>query len=365
MTPEPLSVRALNRAMLARQLLLAREKASVADVVERLVGMQAQVPNAPYVGLWSRIEGFGPDELVALYEQRQVVRTTAMRATLHLLTRRDALRIRPVIQPVLDRVELGRKDVAEALAGVDHEPVRAAARELMAEAPRSEADLRALLPERFPGVDPFALARIVRFAEPIVQVPPRGLWGRGGAVRWATVEHWLGDRPRDDGDPGELVLRYLAAFGPATVADVAAWSRLTNVRDVVEALRPRLRVLHDDRGRELLDVPDAPLPGEDTPAPPRFLGEFDNVLLAWADRARVIEPGLRDTVVRALGRPMLLVDGFVRAMWAIEATRAAATLTIEQLESIPRGHRRAVREEGARLVAFLAPQVRRRQVVLA
>jgi hypothetical protein len=351
--------------MLARQLLLRRRRAAVADVLERMVGLQAQVPEAPYVGLWSRVDRFDPEALVALYERRAVVRTTAMRATLHLLTRRDALAIRPVVQPVIARMELGQRSYVAAIDGVDLAPVRAAARELMDEEPRSTAELKQLLGERFPATDADALVRHVKCNEPIVQVPPRGLWRRKGQARWARIERWLGEPVAPRGDPQRLVLRYLAAFGPASVADIAAWSRLTGVRDIVEPLRPRLRVLRDERGHELLDVPRAPLPDPGLPVPPRFLPEFDNVLVAYADRDRVVASEHRDRVVRSLGRPTLLFDGFVTALWGVEHRDGTAALTVEQLESIPRAGRAAVVAEGERLLAFLAPEATTRRVVFA
>jgi hypothetical protein len=269
------------------------------------------------------------------------------------------------VQPVLERTELGQKPHVAALAGVDLVPVRAAARRLMDEEPRSTADLKQLLGERFPGADADALVRHVKFTEPIVQVPPRGLWRRGGQARWARIERWLGEPVAARGDAPRLVARYLAAFGPATIADIAAWSRLTGVRELIEPLRPRLRVLRDAGGRELFDVPRAPLPGADLPAPPRFLPEYDNVLVAYADRDRVFAPEHRDRIVRSLGRPTLLVDGFVRALWGVEHRDGTAALTIEQLEPIGQADRTAVRAEGERLLAFLAPEATTRQVVFA
>lgn len=180
------------------------------------------------------------------------------------------------------------------------------------------------------------------------------MWTRTGRTTWVHVEDWLGAPVAAETAPDELVLRYLAAFGPSTVGDIAAWSGLTGMREVVDRLRPRLAVLAGEGGRELFDVPGAPFPDPETPVPVRFLGEYDNVLVAWQDRSRVIPPEQRDVVVRALGRPMVLVGGFVRAMWRADR----GTLEITPLGRLSREEKRDVREEGKRLLALLAPRAK-------
>jgi hypothetical protein len=358
MSRDVLGRRALNRATLERQLLLARAGMPVLEAVERLVGLQAQEPLNPYTGLWSRLERFRPDELAEALLQRQVVRTVLMRATIHLVTADDCLLLRPLVQPVLDQELARHRDYGHALVGVDLEPVLAHAGAVLAERPRTGRELRAALAERFPDEDAAALAYACRNLLTLVQVPPRGLWGRTAQVTSTTVESWLGRpltvRPSID----DVVLRYIGAFGPATVADVAAWSRLTGLRAVVERLQPRLRTLRDERGRELVDLPDAPRPDPDTPAPPRFLPEYDNVLLSHADRSRFVEERYAGRVRAAfVGRAhgAVLLDGFVRGSWRLDRDAGGrATLEVTHVGPLAKRAAGSLEAEGRRLLRFAA-----------
>ena len=349
MTATVLDRRALNRATLERQLLLRRATMPALEAVHHLVGMQAQVPLNPYVGLWSRLGGFEPEQLAQLLVARKVVRVVAMRATLHLLTADDCLVLRPLHQPVLDR-ELDRHPAyGPALRGVDLGPALAFARQLLAEKPRTGAQLRTAFAERFPDLDAAALAYACRNRLAFIQVPPRGVWGRTGPVASTTAEAWLGRSPQDPPSVDEVMLRYLGAFGPATVADASTWSRLTGLREVFERLRPQLRTFRDERGRELFDLPDAPLPDPGTPAPSRFLPEYDNVLLSHDDRSRFVADEHRRFLFAGSGphHGPVLVDGFLRGTWALDDPALTVTHTGDAPEELE--------AEALQLLRFLVP----------
>jgi hypothetical protein len=349
-----LSLRALNRATLARQLLLERSDLPVLDAVAHLVGLQAQEPPDPYIALWSRLADFRLEELSALLLDRRVVRIAVMRSTLHLVTADDCLVLRPLMQPVLDAELARHREYAPALVGVDLDAVLAFGRQFLAE-PRTGRALRAALAERFPAHEPAALAYACRNHLGVVQVPPRGVWGQTGGVVTTTAKAWLGRPFASSPSLDDLVVRYFGAFGPATVADVAAWSRLTGLREVVERLRPKLRTFRDERGRELFDLPDAPRPGPDVPAQVRFLPEYDNLLLSHADRSRFASDKSRKLFERVTGRVngTVLVDGTVAAVWQLEPGR----LVVSHVRMTKRAAA-SVAAEGRRFLRFLATDVR-------
>lgn len=356
MAAEALGPRALNRATLARQMLLGRSGVAPVDAVTHLVGLQAQEPPDPYVALWSRLRGFRPAALEDLLTRREVVRIVLMRGTIHLVAADDAVALRPLVQPILD-AELARHgDHAEALRDLDLTPVLAVARPFLEERPRTNPELRAELGRRFPGHSAAALAYACRNHLALVQVPPRGLWERSARVTTTTLEAWLG-RPAGGGASiDDVVLRYLGAFGPASAADVAAWSRLTGFREVLERLRPGLRAFRDERGREVFDLPEAPRPDPDTPAPPRFLPAYDNLLLSHADRGRFAAPEALGRAGSTGGRRgTFLVDGVVAGTWAAERGEGRATLAARHLGRLAARDRRALAAEGRRLLAMLAP----------
>jgi hypothetical protein len=299
------------------------------------------------------VQDFRADELAELVESRRAVRIALMRSTIHLVSARDCLPLREVVQPVLDR-ELWGGPYGRAINGVDADELTRAGRRLLEERPRTLAELGELLQERWPDRDPRSLAYAIRNLVPLVQVPPRGLWDATGRAAHTTAEAWLRGRGAPASSPDELVLRYLAAFGPAAAGDVQAWSGLTRLREVVERLRPRLRAFRNEHGKELLDLPDAPRPDPDTPAPPRFLPPFDNVLLSHADRSRIVPAEHRKRVTAGLGRITLLVDGFTHAACSIRRERGKATLTVEPYARLPKRDRAAVVAEGERLLRFEA-----------
>lgn len=350
-----LSRRALNRALLARQMLLERQPRDVSETVEHLVGMQAQVPANPYTALWSRIVDFEPETLSALIRDRQAVRIVLMRGTLHLVTACDCLTLRPLVQPVLDRALHSGSRYGRVLPSLDPNELLSLGRSLLEEAPRTLGQLREILGERWPDLDATSLAYCVHYSLPLVQIPPRGLWGKSGQPTCTTAEHWLGQPLAASPSYVDLVLRYLGAFGPATVQDLRTWSGLLGLNDVLERLRPRLVTFRDERGRILFDLPDAPRPDPETPAPPRFLPEYDNVLLSHADRARIVDEELRRRFVAENGiLSTVLVDGFVQATWKIVRQRGTATLRVQPLRTLSKADTLAVAEEGAHLLAFLA-----------
>ena len=350
-----LGPRELNRATLERQMLLRRRKLSAVEAIERLVGMQAQAPAPPYVGLWTRLEDFHPDELARLILERRAVRIALMRNTVHLVSARDCLALRPLMQPVFDRTLYSTRANRARLEGIDIEALVAAGRTLLEEKPRTAKELGELLQEQWPDRDPASLARAIRHLVPLVQVPPRGLWRKSGPAAHTTAEAWLG-RPLDPAPSlEETILRYLGTFGPATVKDVQTWSGLTRLGEVIERLRGSLRIFRDESGKELLDVPDAPMPDPDTPAPPRFLPEFDNLILSHADRTRVIAEKYRKAIASKNGMvpASVLVDGFVRGTWKTARSRGKATLEIKPFEPLAKEDRDALAEEGGQLVRFV------------
>lgn len=365
-TSTVLGVRAINRATLARQLLIDRADLPALDVVSHLVGMQAQAPFPPYFGLWTRLSSFAPDDLADALVDRRAVRIVLMRGTVHLVTAADACFLRPLVQPIMDRDLRTNTQYAAGLAGLDLAALAEEARSVLAERPYTAKELGAALSERWPDRPPTALAHAARGLLSLVQVPPRALWGRSGQTAYQTAEDWLG-RPLDPApDPGELVRRYLAAFGPATVADIQTWSGLTRLREVVSELD--LLEFTDEQGRVLHDLPSAPRPDADLPVPVRFLPEFDNVLLSYADRSRIMSEEFRKRlfgVKNGVFPGTFLVDGFLRGSWRITKQRKAATLTISPWAKVSKKDSAALAREGERMLEFAAPTADTKEVVVA
>ncbi|TKK90766.1 winged helix DNA-binding domain-containing protein [Herbidospora galbida] len=349
-----LDTRALNRATLARQLLLDRADLPALDAVAHLCGMQAQEPQEPFIGLWSRLRGFDPAELSDLLVGRKVVRTHLMRRTVHLVTADDVVAWRARHDAMLRQRVLGvyRRDLAD----VDLEELAAAGRALMADGePRSMAELARTMAERWPMRETRPLGEmLVSALVPMAQLPPRGVWRAKAGVRNVPISLWLGrelDPPAPNGsDPvGEtLVRRYLAAYGPAATADLRAWCGLAGLPAAVAAVRGELVSFRDERGRELLDLPDAPRPDPGTPAPVRFLPAFDNALLGYDDRTRIVDDAHRG--VSIAGVRVVLVDGRVSATWTVKDDAVA----VAPLRDLSRAERDAVAEQGEELASFLS-----------
>ncbi|MFG2988654.1 winged helix DNA-binding domain-containing protein [Streptomyces sp. NPDC048257] len=355
-----LDTRALNRATLARQLLLSRADMSARDAVAHLLGLQAQNAKPPYFQLHARLAGFRPAELAGLMESREVVRMVTMRSTIHTHTAHDALTLRPLVQPARDReVNYFRK----GLAGVDLDRLARRARAFVESEPRTMGEIREELLREWPDADPQSLSVAARCRLPLVQVTPRGVWGRSGQVRLTTVEKWLGKPVADTATAtataaqpvDEVVLRYLAAFGPASVKDMQTWAGLTRLREAFERLRPGLLAFQDENGVELFDLPDAPRPDADTPAPPRFLPEFDNLLLSHADRTRVVAPEIKGrTWTGNQAHCTLLVDGFLAGLWKLEGQ----ILTVELFGRLPKAAKEEIVDEGERMLEGMGESTR-------
>jgi hypothetical protein len=363
---EVLDPAALNRATLARQMLLAREKVAPLRALERLAGLQAQVPRPPFVALWSRVQGFVPEALSRLAHDRKVVRATMMRTTLHLVSTADYVAWRPVLQPMLSAAM--RAVLKDRAAGLDVEAVVRGARKLLQDRPMTFDALRPLLKKAWPKADERALGYAVRMHLPLVQVPAEARWGWPASSEFSLADAWIGPLAGGSDDSlSAFVLRYLAALGPATAADAQNWSGLQGLKDTFEALRPKLRVFHDARGRELFDLPKAPRPPATTKAPVRFLPDYDTLLLGHADRTRVVSDEHRKKLVTKNLQvlPSFLVDGRVAGTWKIERERAAAVLTLTPFETIARSAQKELAEEGGALLKFTEPDAAQTEVKFA
>jgi hypothetical protein len=347
------------------------------EVIAHLVGLQAQAQAPPYYGLWSRLRTFAPEQLSELIVAHHVVRLALMRSTVHLATAADARTIRPILQPALVRMFKPTMSARLlAAAGVDLADLGRAGRDALGAEPLTFKELGDRLHRRWPGVAGSVLADGVRTAIALVQVPPRGLWGVGGTLRLAALDDWspptaapseVASPPDPDAALQTMIVRYLRAFGPASVADIQAWCGLTRLSDVVDRMRGDLMAFRCESGGEVFDLPDAPRPDPETPTPVRLLAEFDNLTLSHADRSRVISDVDRRRAFPRNGivPGFVLVDGVVQAMWRLVAKpggakrtdtkRAAARLRIEELRPLTPHQRAEAEAEGRRMLAFAAP----------
>lgn len=339
-------------------MLLERQDVSEPNVIEHLVGMQAQVPTNPYYALWSRIRDYRTDTLSSMIAERRAVRAPLMRTTLHLVTAHDCLTLYPLMHPVLEKT-LKNTPFGKGTRDLDYAALLEAARPLLEEHPRTIKELGTLLHERWPDYAPSHLAYVVHYLLPLVQIPPRGVWGATHQATWTTVEAWLGEPLDPEPSVEAAILRYLAAFGPASTSDIRTWCGLTGMRQIITAMKPRLRTFRDERGRELLDLPDAPLPDPEVPAPARFLPEFDNLFLSHADRTRIVseEDRKRLMTANAVLPGTFLVDGYIHGTWKIERSGDTARLVLRPFRPIPSIHLQDLLDEAARLLTFAAGDV--------
>lgn len=319
----------------------------MSSVVSTVFGLQSQLPDPPYLALAARMEGFALADLTAALERYEVVRSTLMRGTLHLVTAEDYRWLRPTVQPAVER--MFRSAFTRRLGGADVDAVLAAADELLAERPLSQSDLKAALGQRFGHGDPAALAYAVQYRRMLVQVPPAGQWGRGGKVLVRPASDLLG--PLRDGDPAELIRRHLRAFGPATVRDIQTWSGLTGLDQVLARMPDDLQRFEGPDGQHLIDLPEAARPDPELPAPVRLLPEFDSLLLAHHDRRRVMTDEVRARVcVGSAVAATVLVDGVVDGIWTWARRRGG--IEVRPFGRWPRAVRASVEAEGFRLLAL-------------
>ncbi|MFL5911362.1 MAG: winged helix DNA-binding domain-containing protein [Gaiellaceae bacterium] len=336
-----LTLRQLNRATLARQLLLERKRLSPAAVIERLVGMQAQWPSAPYVGIWTRTTSFRRDALERELARGTVMKATMMRQTLHLVTRRDYALLRAAMSET-------NFPWQSALAGRLAPSMRALA--TAGSVTSAEALAHIEREHGLTGIDARRAWRAARVRAHLLHHHETALWRARPEGRYVAVDEPETFVPVEA--RAEMVRRYLAAFGPATLRDIVAWSMM-HVPELKAALALLdLRRFRDENGRELLDVPRAPLPDPDTPAPVRFLPKWDNLLLAFADRTRVLPEAYRKTVIGKNGdvAQTFLVDGFVAGTWAVKK----GGIALDPFVPLSRTARRELEDEAGRLEGFLA-----------
>ena len=324
--------------------------------VEHLLGLQAQLPRPPFTGLWSRLQNFTRSDLAAAVQKRTVVRATSMRGTIHLMTASDFLKFRGCLQPSLDA---GMRAILKERADMlDVRSLLAVARPYF-EQPHNFEDARDHLVSAFPRGDQRAMGYVVRMALPLLQVPSTDAWAYPAQADFVSAAAWLRKPVAACGALGPFVLRYLAAYGPATVRDAQAWTGLANLEATFAALGDKLVTVAGPGGKPLFDLPDAPRPDADTAAPIRFLPEWDSVIVtradervvAKADRPRVFLPGLRVA-------SLVLVDGMAAANWKVSATARKATLQIDSFKTWPAAVRREVTAEGEALLRFVEPQAK-------
>jgi hypothetical protein len=351
--PQTLSDRQLNRATLARQWMLERSAVSIPDAIAFLLGLQAQTSAGPYQGLWNRLAGFRHQDLTALITDKSLLRATTMRTTLHLHTAADMRAMRPVMQAVLDRT--WNSTFSRRVAGADRDAVHRRRVELLDQGPLTSGALGKALAETWPEAEPLALAQLLHCRETLIQVPPTRVWGHGGAPLLSRIENWTGKALDEAIALPDLVRRYLAAYGPASVMDMQSWSGLTKLAPAFEALRGELIEFAGEDGRILYDIPDGLRPDADTPAPVRFLPEYDNVWLGFADRYRIQPQLAKDRMVLVNGYvAAYTVDGFIAGNWTMTRKKDVLAITILPFRQLTPAETADVEAEARATGAFLS-----------
>jgi hypothetical protein len=357
MPPDTLTTRQLNRATLARQMLLQRSDRGIVESVEFLGGLQAQQSNDPYIGLWTRLNGFAPERLTALIVDKLLLRATTMRGTLHLHTAEDMVGFRALVQGFLDGQ--WKSNFLRRFGNEDPKAVLRAAIRLLDQEPQTAGALQKKLKEKFPTAEPLALTTLLQASETLIQIPPTRLWGNGSAPVLQRIEKYLPDVPRPALSRKKLVRRYLAAFGPASVRDMQIWCRLTKLSGEVEAIKDELVVFEDEAGRTLYDLADAPRPDEDVPAPVRFLPLYDNVYLGYDDRRRMLSAATAHLInMFQVFKPAVLIDGTVNAGWVVEKKGGAARLEIETYRKLSKRETVELETEGIAFLKFMEPEAK-------
>jgi hypothetical protein len=314
--------------------------------------LQGQVSNAPYIGLWTRLETFQRAELTSLLEERTVIRASSLRNTLHILAAEDYFFLHPMLRNVLNRqlhlFARNREDF-------NLDSFTAHMRAYIREQPRTAVELRAEMEACYPGLGKQQLADALRMHLALVQPAPAGTWNFTGKPTHVEATAWLGaTRIEKQADPRQLILRYLAAFGPASVKDIQLWSGARGLQHTLDELRPILLTFRDEQGKELFDLPQAPRPAAETPAPVRFLPDFENLLLSYVDRRRIIADKYRPLLFTGNSRLItFLVDGFVGGTWKIERQPASITLIIQPFEPLSQEVQRQLSEEGEQLLHWI------------
>ncbi|MEJ7838446.1 MAG: winged helix DNA-binding domain-containing protein [Thermomicrobiales bacterium] len=328
------------------------------QAIEYLVALQAQDVMPPYTGLWSRLQKFRPEDINNGLLDRTLVRATSLRPTVHLTTRRDLLKLLPIMLPGYVRMAQAPTSIGGLFSRNDITDVTTWANRLMDDTERGAEEMRERARIDWPEEDPQLLASAVQWILPLCQVPPRGLWKTNARPRWALADQWLGESLDTSCNLEDLILRYIRAFGPMAAGDIQSWSRLTGLKPVIDSLRPQLRTLVDEAGRELLDLPESPWPAESTAAPVRLLGAYDNLWLAHKDRSRILEERHRLLIMNnGIGRPPVLVDGFIAARYRIDVKKHRAILTIQPFRELTVLEQRHVAAEANLLIDWIEPDL--------